>query len=102
VQGKLVEEASLAVRFVPLVRPPAFKAAPRRGPAGGSRDELGSRDAETVRLHFFRSLVSCLSPAKSAHLVIQIISSIFPSLMIRANIGKLYVTSYSISHLTVF
>ena len=28
VQGKLVEEASLAVRFVPLVRPPALKAAP--------------------------------------------------------------------------
>ena len=28
VQGKLVEEASLAVRFVPLVRPPALQAAP--------------------------------------------------------------------------
>jgi protein-L-isoaspartate(D-aspartate) O-methyltransferase len=27
-QGKLVEEASLPVRFVPLVRPPALKAAP--------------------------------------------------------------------------
>jgi protein-L-isoaspartate(D-aspartate) O-methyltransferase len=28
VQGKLVEEASLAVRFVPMVRPPALKTAP--------------------------------------------------------------------------
>ena len=32
VQGKLVEEASLAVRFVPLVRPPALKAAPGADP----------------------------------------------------------------------
>ena len=32
VQGKLVEEASLAVRFVPLVRPPALKAAPGKDP----------------------------------------------------------------------
>jgi protein-L-isoaspartate(D-aspartate) O-methyltransferase len=32
VQGKLVEEASLAVRFVPLVRPPAVKAAPGQDP----------------------------------------------------------------------
>jgi protein-L-isoaspartate(D-aspartate) O-methyltransferase len=32
VQGKLVQEASLAVRFVPLVRPPALKAAPVPGP----------------------------------------------------------------------
>src|SRR4030042_1866557 len=39
VQGKLVEEASLPVRFVPLVRPPAFKPAPGEdppaAPAGG-------------------------------------------------------------------
>jgi protein-L-isoaspartate O-methyltransferase len=33
VQGKLVEEASLAVRFVPLVRPPALQAAPGADPA---------------------------------------------------------------------
>jgi len=32
VQGKLVEEASLAVRFVPLVRPPALQAAPGANP----------------------------------------------------------------------
>jgi protein-L-isoaspartate(D-aspartate) O-methyltransferase len=32
VNGKLVEEASLPVRFVPLVRPPAFKARPGEGP----------------------------------------------------------------------
>jgi len=32
VQGKLLEEASLAVRFVPLVRPPAPKAAPGPDP----------------------------------------------------------------------
>ncbi len=32
VQGKLVEEASLAVRFVPLVRPPALKAPPGADP----------------------------------------------------------------------
>ena len=32
VQGKLVEEASLAVRFVPLVRPPALQAAPGADP----------------------------------------------------------------------
>jgi protein-L-isoaspartate(D-aspartate) O-methyltransferase len=32
VKGKLVEEASLAVRFVPLVRPPTLKAAPGREP----------------------------------------------------------------------
>ena len=32
VQGKLVEEASLAVRFVPLVRPPALKATPGADP----------------------------------------------------------------------
>jgi protein-L-isoaspartate(D-aspartate) O-methyltransferase len=32
VQGKLVEEAALPVRFVPLVRPPALKAAPGAGP----------------------------------------------------------------------
>jgi protein-L-isoaspartate(D-aspartate) O-methyltransferase len=32
VQGKLVEEASLAVRFVPLVRPPAFREAPGADP----------------------------------------------------------------------
>jgi protein-L-isoaspartate(D-aspartate) O-methyltransferase len=32
VRGKLVEEASLAVRFVPLVRPPALKAAPGADP----------------------------------------------------------------------
>jgi protein-L-isoaspartate(D-aspartate) O-methyltransferase len=32
VQGKLVEEASLPVRFVPLVRPPALKATPQIGP----------------------------------------------------------------------
>ena len=32
VQGKLVEEASLAVRFVPLVRPPGLKAAPGEDP----------------------------------------------------------------------
>jgi len=31
-QGKLVEEASLAVRFVPLVRPPALNAAPGKDP----------------------------------------------------------------------
>ncbi len=31
-QGKLVEEASLAVRFVPLVSPPALKAAPGKDP----------------------------------------------------------------------
>jgi hypothetical protein len=28
VQGKLIAEASLAVRFVPLVHPPALKAVP--------------------------------------------------------------------------
>jgi protein-L-isoaspartate(D-aspartate) O-methyltransferase len=33
VQGKLREEASLPVRFVPLVRPPALKTAPRDNPA---------------------------------------------------------------------
>jgi protein-L-isoaspartate(D-aspartate) O-methyltransferase len=38
VQGKLVEEASLAVRFVPLVRPPAFKAAPGADPPAGPSD----------------------------------------------------------------
>jgi protein-L-isoaspartate(D-aspartate) O-methyltransferase len=32
VQGKLVEEASLAVRFVPLVRPPELKGAPGKDP----------------------------------------------------------------------
>ena len=32
VQDKLVEEASLAVRFVPLVRPPALKTAPGTSP----------------------------------------------------------------------
>ena len=32
VQGKLVEEASLPVRFVPLVRPPALQAAPGANP----------------------------------------------------------------------
>jgi protein-L-isoaspartate(D-aspartate) O-methyltransferase len=32
VQGKLVEEASLPVRFVPLVRPPGLKAAPGDDP----------------------------------------------------------------------
>jgi len=32
VQGKLVEEASLAVRFVPLVRPPVLQAAPGADP----------------------------------------------------------------------
>jgi len=32
VQGKLVEEASLAVRFVPLVRPPGLKATPGSNP----------------------------------------------------------------------
>jgi protein-L-isoaspartate(D-aspartate) O-methyltransferase len=32
VQGKLVEEASLPVRFVPLVRPPVLKAAPGEDP----------------------------------------------------------------------
>jgi protein-L-isoaspartate(D-aspartate) O-methyltransferase len=32
VQGKLVEEASVAVRFVPLVRPPALQAAPGADP----------------------------------------------------------------------
>ena len=32
VQGKLVEEASVAVRFVPLVRPPALPAAPGADP----------------------------------------------------------------------
>ena len=32
VQGKLVEETSLAVRFVPLVHPPALKTAPGAGP----------------------------------------------------------------------
>jgi protein-L-isoaspartate(D-aspartate) O-methyltransferase len=35
VQGKLVEEASLAVRFVPLVRPPALKPAPGPKAPGG-------------------------------------------------------------------
>jgi protein-L-isoaspartate(D-aspartate) O-methyltransferase len=35
VQGKLVEEASLPVRFVPLVRPPAVKAPPGAGPPEG-------------------------------------------------------------------
>jgi protein-L-isoaspartate(D-aspartate) O-methyltransferase len=33
VQGKLVQEASLAVRFVPLVRPPGLQAAPGTDPA---------------------------------------------------------------------
>jgi protein-L-isoaspartate(D-aspartate) O-methyltransferase len=33
VQGKLVEEASLAVRFVPLVHPPALKARPGADPS---------------------------------------------------------------------
>jgi hypothetical protein len=32
VQGKLVEEASLAVRFVPLVRSPAVQAVPGADP----------------------------------------------------------------------
>ena len=32
VQGKLVEETSLPVRFVPLVRPPALKTAPGADP----------------------------------------------------------------------
>ena len=35
VQGKLVEEASLAVRFVPLVRPPTVQAAPGADPPTG-------------------------------------------------------------------
>jgi protein-L-isoaspartate(D-aspartate) O-methyltransferase len=37
VQGKLVEEASLAVRFVPLVHPPALKAVPEPVPATPQR-----------------------------------------------------------------
>jgi protein-L-isoaspartate(D-aspartate) O-methyltransferase len=34
-QGKLVEEATLPVRFVPLVRPPVPEAAPEKKPAAG-------------------------------------------------------------------
>ena len=45
VQGKLLEEASLAVRFVPLVSPPAVKTAP------GAGSPESSRGAETVKLH---------------------------------------------------
>jgi protein-L-isoaspartate(D-aspartate) O-methyltransferase len=36
VQGKLVEEANLPVRFVPLVRPPALKASPGADPPEAS------------------------------------------------------------------
>jgi len=36
VAGKLVKEASLPVRFVPLVRPPALKVAPGLGPIPGA------------------------------------------------------------------
>jgi len=40
-QGKLVEEASLAVRFVPLVRPPALKAGPGADPPGATMPRPG-------------------------------------------------------------
>jgi protein-L-isoaspartate(D-aspartate) O-methyltransferase len=42
VQGKLVEEASLPVRFVPLVHPPALKTAPGAGPAESPAANPGS------------------------------------------------------------
>jgi len=41
VQGKLVEEASLAVRFVPLVRPPGLKAAPGADPPAATAPRPG-------------------------------------------------------------
>ena len=50
VQGQLVEEANLPVRFVPLVRPEVLESGARGEPAGGPVDEPGFRGAETVRL----------------------------------------------------
>ena len=78
VQGKLVEEASLAVRFVPLVRPPALQGGPRSGPAGGSRDEPGSRSAEALRPCTPRGLVAQIASTQSAHFSFKTISLINP------------------------
>ena len=41
VKGQLVEEASLAVRFVPLVRPPALRAAPGADPPAATAPPPG-------------------------------------------------------------
>ena len=88
VQGKLVEEASLAVRFVPLVRPPALKAAPGEDPPAAPAHEPNSRGADALRPGLPRPLVSEISPPQAPTLGIQIISSIFSSLMIRVDCGK--------------
>ena len=58
VQGKLVEEASLAVRFVPLVRPPALKAAPGEDPPAAPETSPVPGAPNALRLGWPRSLVS--------------------------------------------